>query len=193
MKVRLVAPPWGTPKVTKELEEAVKILGDDVWSDSSLRFYAERDAKIRTGKRAPKGMQATLNEVIADKLFAKGWEGDLGYYFKERTWVRVTFRHQMSLGSDIIDAIKVCKKEGMELAVIMAANRETLNTISPNDAGALTSFEKLQSEIWSLDGAIDIPLLIGELSPLTAPSQVISDELQKSRPRDRTVPAERKG
>ena len=193
MKVRLVAPPWGKPNITKEIEEAVRILGDGVWADSSVRFYAERDAKVHAGKRAPKGMQATLNEVVEDKMLAKGWEGDLGYFFKGRTWVRITFRHQMSLGSDIIDAIKVCKKEGMELAVIMAANRETLKTISPNDAGALTSFEKLQSEIWSLDGAIDIPLLIGELSPLTAPSQLISDELLKSRPRDRTVPSERKG
>ena len=80
----------------------------------------------------------------------------------------------------------------MELAVILAANRETLGIISPNDAGALTSFEKLQSEIWSLDGAIEIPLLIGELTPMTAPSQVISDELRKSRPRDKTVPTERR-
>lgn len=190
MRVRFVAPPWGAPKVTKEVEEAVEAIGDDVWADSCVRFYAQRDAKIRVGKRAPKGMQGTLNEVIADKLFAKGWEGDLGYYVKGCTWVRVTFRHQMSLGSDIIDAIKVCKKEGMELAVILAASREALDVISPNDAGALTSFEKLQSEIWSLDGAIDIPLLIGELSPMTAPSQIISDELRKSRPRDRTVPME---
>ncbi len=40
------------------------------------------------------------------------------------------FRHQMSLGSDIVDAIKVCKKEGMEVAVIIAANRKTLNLLN---------------------------------------------------------------
>ena len=188
MKVRLVAPPWGVPAITKEAEEAIEAIGDDVWAKSCIRFYAERDAKIRTGKRAPKGMQGTLNKIIADKMFEREWEGDLGYYVKERTWVRVTFRHQMSLGSDIIDAIKVCRKEGMELAIILAANRKTLDAISPNDAGALISFEKLQSEIWSLDGAVDIPLLIGELSPMTAPSQIITDELLKSRPRDKTVP-----
>lgn len=192
MKVRLVAPPWGAPKITSELEEAVKLLGDNVWADSSVRFYAERDAKIHAGKRAPKGMQGTLNDVIADRFASHNWEGDSGYFVKGRTWVRVTFRHQMSLGSDIVDALKVCKKEGIKLAVILAANRKTLNTVSPNDAGALTSFEKLQSEIWSLDSVIDIPLLIGELSPMTAPSQAISDELHKERPRDRTVPTESK-
>jgi hypothetical protein len=174
------------------LEEAIKLLSDNVWADSSVRFYAERDAKIHAGKRAPKGMQGTLNEVISDKFSSHGWEGDSGYYVKGRTWVRVTFRHQMSLGSDIIDAIKVCKKERMELAVILAANRNTLSIISPNDAGALTSFEKLQSEIWSLNGVIEIPLLIGELSPMTMPSQIISDELRKDRPRDKTIPTDSK-
>lgn len=54
---------------------------------------------------------------------------------------------------------------------------------------ALTSYEKLQSEIWSLYGAIDIPLLdLGELNPMTNPSQIISNGLRKSKPQDRTVP-----
>ena len=64
MKVRLVAPPWGAPPVTKEAQEAVEILGDDVWAESSVRFYAEREAKLRAGKRAPKGMQATLGLLL---------------------------------------------------------------------------------------------------------------------------------
>lgn len=104
------------------------------------------------------------------------------------SWLRVTFRHQMSLGSDILDAIKVCKKEGMEQAIILAANKSTLQLISPNDANALVSFEKLQSEIWSLNGALDIPLIIGELSPFTSASEDIDNELRKNRPRDITVP-----
>lgn len=133
-------------------------------------------------------MQKVLNKVIEEKFHSAGWDGDSGYYVRNRTWVRVTFRHQMSLGSDIVDAIKVCKKEGIELAVILAANRQTLNVISPNDAGALVSYEKLRNEVMSLDGALDIPLVIGELTPSSKPSQVISDELLKERPRDRTIP-----
>ena len=114
--------------------------------------------------------------------------GEAGYYFKDKTWVRVTFRHQMSLGSDILDAIKVCKKEGIQQAVILAANRRTLNIISPNDAAAIVSFEKLEKEIMSLDGALNIPLIIGELSPMSSASEDINNELRRSRPRDISIP-----
>lgn len=188
MRLRLFPSPWVSPAATEELREAVDLLSDKLWAEASVEFYAERDAKTRAGKRAPKGMQATLNRLIDQRFLSSGWEGDSGYYFKGKTWVRVTFRHQMSLGSDIVDALKVCKKEGMELAVIAAANRDTLNLISPNDAAAIVSFEKLRNEVMSLDGALDIPLLIGELTPSSSPSQVICDELRKERPRDITVP-----
>ena len=188
MKVRLVAPPWGAPAMTEEAREAVRLIGDNVWADASVDFYAKRDAKIRAGKRAPKGMQQTLNSILEERFVKSGWDGDSGYFVKGETWVRVTFRHQMSLGSDIVDALKVCKKEGIKLAMILAANRDTLSIISPNDAPALVSFEKLEREIAGLDGAIDIPLVIGELSPSSSASQTIDDSLRKSRPRDVTVP-----
>ena len=94
----------------------------------------------------------------------------------------------MSLGADILDAIKVCKKEGMQQAVILAANRKTLNLVTPNDAAAIVSFEKLEREIMSLNGALDIPLLFGELTPLSSASSDINEELKKARPRDISVP-----
>ena len=133
-------------------------------------------------------MQKFINELFDEKFEKAGWDGDSGYYFKNKTWIRITFRHQMSLGSDFINALKVCKKEGIELAVIIAANRETLNIISPNDAGALVSFEKLLNEMMTLDGVTDIPLMIGELTPLTQASQGINQEILKERPRDISVP-----
>ena len=94
----------------------------------------------------------------------------------------------MSLGSDILDAIKVCKKEGIQQALILAANRRTLDLISPNDAAALVSFEKLEREILNLNGALDIPLLYGELSPVSSASNDINVELRKARPRDISIP-----
>ena len=96
----------------------------------------------------------------------------------------------MSIGSDFLDALKVCKKQGMELAVIIAANRETLDVITPNDAAALVSFEKLRSLALDLDGAMDIPLLIGELTPMTFAPSDIDAEIRKYRPRDTTVSSE---
>ncbi len=192
MKTRLVAPPWSKPQVTEETIEAIQLLRNDVWRDASIRFAAERDTKTRLGKNAPKGMQKFLNEVIHERFISNKWLGEAGYYFKKKTWIRVAFRHQMSLGSDILDAIKVCKKEGIEQAVIFAASRKVLDTVSPNDAGAIISFEKLENMILSLDGVInDVPLLIGELTPITSASKDIVAELKKERPRDVTIPIER--
>lgn len=172
MKTRLVACPWTTPSVTEEAFEAIELIQDDIWKEASVSFAAEREAKQRIGKSAPKGMQRYLNEVLEKRFLSKGWLGDSGYFFKESTWIRVTFRHQMSLGSDILDAIKVCKKEKMELAIILAANRRTLDVISPNDAAALVSFEKLKNEIWGLDGALDIVTGINKYSEIGIVSAV---------------------
>ena len=188
MKTRLLAPPWCKPNLTEETIEALELIEKDVWKEASIRFSAERDTKLKSGKSAPKGMQRYLNEVLVERFTSKGWEGTAGYFYKNKTWVRITFRHQMSLGSDILDAIKVCKIEGMEQAVILAANRRTLDLISPNDAAAIVSFEKLEREILGLNGALDIPLLIGELTPSSSASQDINRELKKARPRDITVP-----
>lgn len=188
MNIRLVAAPWGSPDLSADVEEAIKIINDNIWRDASIQFYSVRDSKQKMGKTTPKGMQRYLNDVLKERFNSYGWDGEAGYFFKNKTWIRITFRHQMSLGSDIVDAIKVCKKEGMEVAIILAANRKTLDLISPNDASAIVSFEKLQNEILSLDGAIDIPLIIGELTSRTSASEDINQELLKDRPRDVSVP-----
>ena len=189
MKTRLLAPPWCKPGLTEETIEAITLIEDDVWKEASIRFSAVRDAKIKTGKSAPKGMQRYLNEVLIERFTSNGWDGEAGYFYKNKTWIRITFRHQMSLGSDFLDALKVCKLEGMEQALILAANRKTLDLISPNDASAIVSFEKLEREVISLNGVIDIPLLIGELTPSSSASNDINRELEKARPRDITIPA----
>ena len=188
MNTRLLASPWLKTQKTVETAEAIELLRDDVWKEASVLFAAEREAKMRSNKSAPKGMQRFLNDVILKRFTSNGWIGEDGYFFKGKTWVRITFRHQMSLGSDILDAIKVCKKEGMEQAVILAANRNTLDIISPNDASAIVSFEKLEREIMSLNGALDIPLLYGELTPFSSASSDIDGELRKARPRDISIP-----
>lgn len=191
MKTKLLAPPWTKPELTKETLEAIDLIGKNVWRDASIRFYAERDSKLKAKKSAPKGIQRYLNEVFAERFISNGWNGEACYFYKNKTWIRITFRHQMSLGSDILNALKVIKKEGMKQALILAANKKTLDIISPNDAGALISFEKLENEILSLDGVIDIPLLIGELTPFTSASDDINIELRKARPRDTTIPSEK--
>jgi hypothetical protein len=188
MKVTMYSVPWIRPHLTKELSEAISIIGDNIWKEASIHYIAEREIKAKANKSQPKGMQRYLNEALVNRFRDNDWYSDSGYFFKNHTWIRITFRHQMSLGSDFLDALKVCKKEGMELAVILAADRETLNVISPNDAAAIISFEKLQNEVFSLNGAMDIPLVIGKLTQLTSASDDIRNELLKNRPRDTTVP-----
>lgn len=190
MKVTLFAPPWGSPTMTPEAIEALDIIGDDLWAKASLAFYAKRSAKIASRARAPKGMQRTLNEILVRKFEDCGWDADSGYFMKGDTWIRITFRHQMSLGSDLIDAQKVCARSGVKLAIILAADLQTLRTISPNDAAAIVSFEKLQNAIIDLNGVIEIPLLYGRLTPLSHPSHNIEKELYLDRPRDTTIPSE---
>ena len=160
MKTRLLASPWVKTWQTVETAEAIELLQNDVWKEASVSFAAEREAKMKSGQTAPKGMQRYLNEVITKRFTSNGWTGEAGY----------------------------CKKEGMQQAVILATNRKTLNLISPNDAAALVSFEKLEREIQSLNGALDIPLLYGELTPISSASNDINDELKKARPRDVSVP-----
>ena len=63
MKTRLLSPPWCDPELTEEAQEAIKLIGDEVWKDASIRFSAERDAKIKSGKSAPKGMQRYYTAV----------------------------------------------------------------------------------------------------------------------------------
>lgn len=188
MKARLETAPWFKGEMTQEAAEAVAIIANNVWKEASILFSAERSARLNQNMSAPKGMQKYLNLVLVNKFSEKDWICDAGYFVKNRTWIRITFRHQMSLGSDILDAVKVCRKNNMETAIILAANLDTLKIISPNDAAALVSFEKLEREMYDLDGAIDIPLIIGELTPHTSASSDVNEILRKDRSRDITVP-----
>ena len=190
MKARLETAPWFDGEMTIEAAEAIAIISDNVWKDASILFAADRSACLSRGMAAPKGMQKYINKVLIDRFSEQGWIADAGYFVKGRTWVRITFRHQMSLGSDVLDAIKVCKKDGIEVAMILAADFNTLKIISPNDAPALVSFEKLEREMYDLDGAIDIPLIIGELTPHTSASEDVNDILKEGRLRDVTIPAD---
>ena len=189
MKVDLRPAPWSSVAPTEELEESIAILGDGTWAAAAEDFYADRAAKLALGKRAPKGIQPSLNRTLTRRFEEAGWDAYDGRFTKRSTWVRVTFRHQMSIGSDIIDAIRAHHRAGMELVAIMAASRSFLQLISPNDAGVLTSYEKLRAEVDSLEGCIDIPLLVGRLDPVSALRADVARTVAGERKRDVTRPA----
>ena len=188
MRVELLSAPWYEGQPTDELVEACTVLGDDVWRETAIDFYAIRAARVKHGRSAPKGMQGQLNKVIEARFLKAGWLGEGGRFFKNGTWVRVTFRHQMSLGSDLLDAAKVCTKEGCVQAAILAGESEWLRLVSPNDFGALVSFEKLRIAVVELQGVLSMPFYIGALNGRSELPDEILTELRKVRPRDITSP-----
>jgi hypothetical protein len=184
MKLALTPAPWVSTAPGPELLEAVEILGDGVWRAAAIDFFARREARLRAGQQAPKGIQPFLNDVVDARFARAGWEGASGRFRKHTTWVRVTFRHSMSLGSDFIDALKVVRKEHVDQAAICAATFDFLRLISPNDAAALVSYERLWTQTSELRGVIDIPLFIGELSPRSTVPSDVAEAIGGARPRD---------
>lgn len=188
MRVGLLSAPWYEDEPTAELEEACVVLGDNVWREAAIDFYAYRAARLKRGRSAPKGMQGHLNRAIQSRFADAGWLGADGRYVKNGTWVRVTFRHQMSLGSDILDAAKVCAKEGCSQAAILAGESDWLRLVSPNDSRALVTFEKLRIAVAELQGLLTTPLFLGALRGQSQLPEEIAKELRKARPRDTTTP-----
>ena len=161
MKVVLDVPPWGSPIPTKELMEATNIIG----SGTTAKAKAQYNQIKRKGESVPKGMQSTINKLLDAKFEQAGWTVKDGRYTKNGTYVRVTFRHAMSLGTDVLDAMKACAKDGVELVALFACGLDALRTIAPTQATSMVSYEKLVREVNDLNGVIDIPLIIGELIP----------------------------
>jgi hypothetical protein len=155
--------PWHQGQPSPRLREAVELL-DGSWRVAAGEYYADRQAKLALGKPTPKGVQRFLNRVLDERFEAAGWEVHDGRYLVDRTWVRVTFRHQMSLGADLLDALKVAHNEDVGELAILAASAEALVIISPGDHRVLVSYEKLLPAVQDLDGCMDIPLFIGRLS-----------------------------
>ena len=151
------------------LDEA--LLG--VWEESCIDYAARYYAADAVGKSPPRGVQAHINEQIEKRLTSRGWEGSDGRFVRDKTFLRVTFRHQMSLGSDFMDALILANREGMECAVIAAAGMEFARRITPRDFNSIVTFEKLVPYYTRARPLFDIPLSIGELLPAsTLPSDV---------------------
>ena len=94
MKTRLLASPWVKTWQTVETAEAIELLQDDVWKEASVSFAAEREAKMKSGQTAPKGMQRYLNEGIAKRFTSNGWTGEAGYFMRGKTWLRNTLQQK---------------------------------------------------------------------------------------------------
>lgn len=190
MNVDWVAAPWHSQLPSRAWFEAIEVIGDNVWAEAAGLFHASRQEKIAKGQSAPKGAQAFVNRVLEERFQNAGWAGSAGRFVKNQTWVRITFRHQMSLGSDILDAIKAVNKGGFSEAFVLAGDDDFLQVVTPNDASALCSFSKFERALTDCDGVLSIPLFIGRLTAKTNPPESVARDLRiKPRPRDHGVPS----
>lgn len=175
MRVELYTPSWlDVPKV--DLTEINDVI-DGSWAEASSDYAADWRAKALVGKRGPVGVQKYLNAVLDKRFQNAGWGVYASTYTTATDWWRFTFRHQMSAGSNFLDALKVVGRYDYRIAVITAPTREFLEVISPADAGSLTSFEKIQAELVDLKGIISAPVIVASLQASSLPSTVSMEAL----------------
>lgn len=162
MKVVLQRPVWYSADLTRESLEAVGLLSG-VWKEACLAFVATTKLRLANGRKPPMGIQPFINSAIDERFLAAGWDGRDSKFRKGNTLVLISFRHQMSLGSDLYSAVWLSKKEEIEQVLLLAGTLEFLRIVTPQDASSLTSFERYCSAISQMTGAFDPPLIIGGL------------------------------
>jgi hypothetical protein len=141
----------------------VKTILDGAWSSASDLFSARNHVRKEQNRTLKVGKQSDLNDVLQARFEENLWRGSDGRFFKDSIWIRFSFRHSMSLGSDFLEAFRVHKIEGFQVMCLMYADENLLEKIWPSGGQALCSFEK-SSAYWSqLNSVLDMPLVIGRL------------------------------
>jgi hypothetical protein len=173
LKCELFYPSFST--LPNENRSRTLDLFEGTWASAAADYYSEFIGKRAVGKNTPRGIQKFLNIVITESLRAQGWTGSEGRYTKESEWLRVSFRHMMSAGSDIMDAARMAKVENYETVTLVSASPEFLKVISPADAGSLCSSEVHRAQVTQNQFALDIPIRLGKLEPTSSLDLSIRD------------------
>lgn len=168
--------------------EVVTILQEGIWRQAATEYYNEKTKAKRNGKVGPQGVQSFLNRIIDERLSEYDWKGSQGRFRKDDAWARITFRHQMSLEADVLDALYEHKRQGASQTAIIVAGNEFLKLVSPNDWRALCSYEKLRAACERLEGCLDLPLFTGLLEPFSDLPEEVGNLVKSPRPRGRTIP-----
>ncbi len=189
VKVDLEPAWWHRERPGKLLLEAARIVDSGVWAEAAVKFHEERQAKRKTGEQAPKGAQRYVNAALKARFLAAGWTWDDGRCHKGDCFVRITFRHQMSLEADLYEALRMHKDSGCEQVAVLAADKAFLQIITPNDAAALCSYQKFEAELDGSKALEGVPLFLGRLTPKSQPPDDVGDALRfLPRFRDKGVP-----
>jgi hypothetical protein len=141
----------------------VKSILDGAWG-SAVDLFSARNHVREQQKRNPKvGKQSDLNEVLEARFEQNLWHGSDGRFYKDSIWIRFSFRHSMSLGSDFLEAYRVHKLEGFQVVCLMYADENLLQKIWPSGGQALCSYEKSVDYCSQLNTVLNMPLVIGRL------------------------------
>ncbi len=162
MKIDYRQPALGISPNAEIIEVQNCLVG--VWDMAASAFEASNLSKVSRNQKPSSGMQAYLTDAIDQGFQSLGWTGDDGRYSKNQTWVRVSFRHAMSLGSDFFDAQKQIKLEKYDQVALVYAHQLLLKRISPKDGGSLCSFERASLFIHDLEFMVpNLPVWLGRL------------------------------
>lgn len=154
---------------------------EGVWADAADDYAAEFMGKRAVGKSTPRGMQRHVNAAVHKRFYELGWEGVDGRYHKGDEWLRVTFRHKMSLGSDLLDAARMFHVEGFKKITLIAATPSFLTTISPADCKVLCSVDDYRAQAKLNEFILSIPIGIGTLEPVSVLAPDVTEILRGKR------------
>ncbi len=152
-----------------------------VWALAAGDFYARHVAAVAREIKPPLGIQPFINDRLDYELPSSGWEGSEGRFTKDNAWLRITFRHAMSLGSDFMDGLLLAYREGIRVAVIAAPSREFARLVTPRDAGAIITYERLEEYFSRAHPLFQIPLVIARLSEGEGLPPQVTEYLAKHR------------
>lgn len=152
----------------------------NVWASAAQEYYAKHIAATAHNLKPPQGIQSLINSNLDKSLLSHDWQGKDGRFVKGSTWLRITFRHQMSLGSDFMDGLLLAKREGIQAAIIAAPSLDFARLVTPRDAGAIVTYHKLEEYFSRARSLFPIPLILGRLSGTEGLSQEV-DRLIRGR------------
>jgi hypothetical protein len=136
------------------------------WGQAIAEFNAANSVRRSQGVKEALGMQSSLNNVLGDVMSRAGWAGSDGRFSEGESWIRFSFRHSMSQGSDFFDAQKQLHGEGFNCVGLIYAPNQILTRISPRDGNSLCSFERASLEMREMEEMFPhLPIWLGRLTP----------------------------
>ena len=164
MKISINGLTQDKDKLLIDLQYYLTNLFDNVLEYSVNSYIAYNSFAEKNEQRKLSGLQKTINERVDNLFVNDGWFVVDGRATKDRIQVRITFRHQMSIGTDFIEALKLIADNEVDYCVILVAEYDLVKFISPKDANSLLHYPKLSNFYNSYKSILPENLHIGSLS-----------------------------